>query len=96
MKKDNLITMASISSNAMLSTPEMVLKDALDSIGKTGSFKEGKQLLILALDRGEKGDDYNISFIQAGMNMSECIALCDISKTLFLTEMNYIPGSYNE
>jgi len=79
-----------------LANPKMVLEDALADVGKKGALAEGREVLVIALDRGKKGDDYSLGFYQAGMTMSECIALCEIAKTLFLTEMNYIPGSYNE
>lgn len=96
MRKDNIVNMGPRFNSGLLATPEMVLLDSLADVGKRGALKEGKQLLIIALDRGKKGDDYSISFNQAGMRMSDCIALLEISKTLFLTEMGYIPGSYNE
>jgi len=96
MRKGNIVNMASHFNSGKLANPEMVLQDALADIGKRGALKEGKNILILTLDQGKKGDGYSIGFYQAGMNMSECIALCDIAKTLFLTEMGYLPGSYNE
>ena len=93
---DKLISMADRLNNAKFATPENALREALLDIGVRGAFKEGKQLLVLALDRGSKDDKYSISFVQAGMSMSDCIGLCEIAKTLFLTEMEYIPGFYND
>jgi len=84
----NVESMASKANNGTMQTPEDALKDALSSIGKEGSFKEGKKLLILSLD--ETDGDYAISFIQAGMKMSECLTLCDIAKIVFLEQMNYV------
>ncbi|OEU65363.1 MAG: hypothetical protein BA863_01810 [Desulfovibrio sp. S3730MH75] len=52
------------------------------------AFKDGKKLLVLALDEGD-GSEYSISFIQSGMRMSQCLALCEAAKTLFLDEMGY-------
>lgn len=75
------------SSDARLWTPEHLLQDALgSSIGKRGAFENGKKMLILALD-----DDgqYSVSFMQAGMKMSECVALCEVAKSIFLAEMGY-------
>ena len=46
----NVESMASKANNGTMQTPEDALKDALSSIGKEGSFKEGKKLLILSLD----------------------------------------------
>ena len=85
---DKVESMAKYTSDATFQTPLQALEDAVNDIGKHGSFKNGKKLLILALD--DTSGEYKISFIQAGMKMSECLTLCDISKTLFLEEMGYI------
>ena len=91
MSDNKLVSLADRLNDSTLATPETALHEALQDIGTRGSFKSGKQLLILALDRGDDNDMYSISFRQAGMDMSECITLCEIAKTIFLTEMNYIP-----
>jgi hypothetical protein len=87
MSDDKVISMANKTGNAMMQTPEQALQVALTDIGKHGAFKEGKKLLILALDDNEQ---YSVSFIQAGMKMSECLTLCEVAKTIFLTKMEYI------
>jgi len=74
--------------NAFMHTIEDALNDAIKSVGKEGAFKDGKKVLILALD--ETDSNYSISFIQAGLKMSECVGLCETAKTIFLSEMNYI------
>lgn len=84
MSEDNIISMAQATGDAFKGSPEGALRDALNDIGKYGAFKEGKKLLILCLDQGEESDKYEVSFIQAGMKMSECLALCEISKSIFL------------
>ena len=71
-----------------MQSPQQALEAALNDIGKYGAFENGKKLLILALDDTQK--NYNVSFIQAGMKMSECISLCETAKTIFLREMDYI------
>lgn len=73
--------------NGMMVTPEQALTDALESIGKRGAFEKGKKILILGLD--DTDENFNISFIQAGMRMSECVAVCSCAKSLFKREMNY-------
>lgn len=93
MSDDTVISMADAACDGTLQTPEQALQDAFKYIDKQGAFKNGKKLLILSLDDTE--GNYTISFIQAGMKMSECLTLCDVAKTLFLTEMNYIPGAEN-
>lgn len=79
--------MSERSKSSLHTSPEDALKDALDELGKRGAFKDGKKLLILALDDTE--GNYNISYINAGMKSSEMVALCDISKSLFKEDMGY-------
>ena len=62
---------------------EDALKQALEEVGKRGAFEKGKKILIIALD---ESDGYSINWIQSGMKMSECLALCEVAKTQFLTE----------
>jgi len=45
------------------------------------------KILILSLDHSD--DEYNVNFHQAGMTMSECLALCDVAKSIMIKEMNY-------
>ena len=83
----DVVSMARAASNGTMQTPEQALQDALNDIGKNGAFKNGKKLLILALD--ESDEKYQISWIQAGMKMSQCVALCEIAKSLFKEDMGY-------
>jgi hypothetical protein len=46
-----------------------------------------KALVILL---NEKDGGYNACFIQAGMTCSQMIALLEVTKTMFLKDMNYI------
>ena len=79
--------MSKASNDGTLQSPEQALNDALSDVGKRGAFREGKKILIIALD---DSNQYSISFVQAGMKMSECLALCEVAKTLFLEEMGYV------
>lgn len=90
MTDDVVVSMAEVTGNGMQQSPEQALQDALDYVGERGAFKSGKKLLVLALDDNE--GIYHVNYIQAGMRMSECLALCRVAETLFLSEMNYIPG----
>jgi hypothetical protein len=83
-----VVSMAARANDATLQTPEQVLKEALTCIGKKGALKSGKKLLILALD--DTTENYDVSFMQAGMRMSECLTLTEVGKALFLTEMGYL------
>jgi len=85
---DNVKQISSKSGDGTMMDIKGALHDALQHVGEKGSFKNGKKILILALDDTE--ENYCISFIQAGMKMSECISLCETAKTIFLSEMNYI------
>lgn len=68
-----------------LYTPEQILQSAIDDIGKDGALKKGKKLIIACLDDTE--DNYRVSWYQCGMKMSECLTLCEITKSKFLDEM---------
>ncbi len=70
-----------------LRQPLDALEDAIASVGKNGALERGKKVLILALD--ETDGEYDVSFFQAGMHMSDMIALCDIAKSEFKREMGY-------
>jgi len=82
-----IISLSEATGDAGFQSPSQVLEAASKEIGERGAFKNGKKLLILALD-----DDgqYSVSFMQAGMKMSECLTLCEVAKTLFLSEMEYL------
>lgn len=84
---DNVISLSDKTGNAGFTSPRDALNDAIETIGKRGAFKDGKKLLILALD--DTQENFSVSFIQAGMRMSECNNLCDIAKSIFKGEMGY-------
>ena len=88
MSDDKVVSMAEKMDDARLWTPKQALEDALNDIGVRGAFENGKKILIIALD--ESDGQYETNYIQAGMSSSECVALCEIAKTIFLREMNYI------
>ena len=74
-------SMSAHTGDGTLRSPQQCLEECLEDIGKRGAFKDGKKLLVLCVD-DTKGD-YSISFAQAGMKMSECVTLCEISKSIF-------------
>jgi len=84
---EKVISMSKKASNGVMMSPEDALRDALSCIRKDGAFEKGKKLIVLAVD--DTDGDYSVSFIQAGMTMSQCIALCEVAKSIFLSEMNY-------
>ena len=88
---DNIVYISKATGDGTMQTPEMALNDALEDIRSgSGAFKNGKKLLILCVDDTE--ENYNLNWIQAGMTMSECLALCDVAKTRFLYQMGYSLG----
>ena len=87
MSDEKITSLADFTNDGSFSNPEQALQQALADLGKYGAFENGKKILILGLDDAE--ENYGVSFIQAGMTMSQCIALCEVAKTLFLREMNY-------
>jgi hypothetical protein len=85
------ITNISDKTNSALScSPEMTLKEALLDIRKQGALKEGKKILIVALDdTGSIGGDGRISWYQAGMREMELISLLEVAKSLFIREAGF-------
>ena len=84
----NIESIGRASGDGTMMRPEDTLKDALDSIGKEGSLKNGNKVLVLALD--DTHENFNITFFQAGMTMSQCLAVCETAKSIFLREMGYL------
>ena len=86
MSKLEVVTPISEDNGKMISTSD-TLKSALADIGERGALKEGRKVLVIALD--DNNEQYTTNFYQAGMSMSQCIALCEVAKSVFLNEMNY-------
>jgi len=84
-----VLSLSEHTGRSTLTSPEQALESALEMIGQRGAFEHGKKLMIIALD--DKEGQYGISFVQAGMRMSECVALCEVAKIEFLRQMNMIP-----
>jgi len=85
---ENVTSLGSVSGNGCHTSPMQALENAINDI-KEGYITPNK-ILILSLDTSLEG--YSTSFHQAGMRMSECIALCEVAKVRFLQEMEYIPN----
>ena len=84
----NVIDLSEKTGDAGMRSQKQALEDALSEIGKRGAFENGKKLIVLALD--DSDGQYSVSYVQAGMRMSECITLCEIAKSVFLKEIGYI------
>ncbi len=84
----NIIRLGDKTGNAEMQDPVELLKDAIKEYEEGGYFEGREKLLILSLD--DKEGEYSVSFMQAGMKMSQCVSLCEVSKAIFLKKMNYI------
>jgi len=84
-----VVSLAKKSGSGKLRTPKEALEEALNYIDQEGAFKAGKKLLIICLDEGIKTDEYHVSWVQAGMKMSQCVTLCEVAKMSLLEEMGY-------
>jgi len=81
----NLISLSEVTGHGTLRSPAQALDDAKQSTD--GAFANGKKVLIIALDDSE--GKYDVSFIQAGLHMSECLSLTEIAKDMFKQEMGF-------
>lgn len=87
---DKIVSLGEFADNAVMLTPEAVLKLALADIGVEGALEKGTKILIVALDETDlEGRGYDISWYQAGMKMSECLALTEVVKVRLLANMGY-------
>ena len=79
----DVINMHEYSSDARTWDAEQMLQDALHEL-RAGK-RSGKKAMILWLD--DSNDDYLVGFSQCGMNMPQCILLCEVGKDRFKQEM---------
>ena len=84
-KRSKISYIADKTGNSSDWTVTQMLQDALaDETIIDGTFD--KAVLIKLND---KNGDYHVGFSQAGLSMSECLALADIAKDLFKEQMGY-------
>jgi hypothetical protein len=78
------------SNNSAHITVRELLQDAIKYIDENPDSVAGRsrKALIIFLDDTE--GNYDTRFSQAGMKMSECVALCEIGKYPFLEQMKYV------
>lgn len=82
VEKDNVINLAIEKNDATMWAPKDALWLAIKDIENNQPvFGKAKKVLIIALDDTE--GNYETRFIQAGMKSSECLALCEVMKTVF-------------
>ena len=84
---DKVSNISKKSGDGTMQSPVMCLEEAIKDFGEDGVLSEYKKVLVLALN---DDDQYSVRFLQAGMRMSQCVTLCEVAKTVFLTEMEYI------
>jgi hypothetical protein len=85
----NVIDICKKKNDGNYTAPIQALEEAIKCLGKEGegAFTKGKKLIIICLD--DTDGNFHTSFINAQLKMSECIALCETAKQVFLSEMNY-------
>ncbi len=69
-------------------TPEQMLLDSLRRVQSGGDCHKVKKAMVIFLDDNDGA--YNTGFQQAGMRMSECVALCEVAKIKYLREMEIV------
>lgn len=79
MKK--VVSLGERTNDATMMRPEDALHGALDDIA-AAAITPTKVLVIMLNDKDGR---YETRFVQAGMKMSECVALCEIMKHNFIT-----------
>ena len=87
MADDNVVNLGEVTGHGTMRTPEEMLLEVLEDT-RNGAFKGYRKMLVLTLD--EEDERFKVYWCQAGMKMSQCLTLCEVAKTIFLTEMNYI------
>jgi hypothetical protein len=84
---DKIISLAQHANSALHRNPEQMLLEALKEV-REGAWTNNHKMLILTVD--EENDSYRLNWMQTGMRMSQCIAMCEVGKAKFMTEMGYI------
>ena len=82
---DKITSLGIATNNGRMMSPIDQLKQAIADI-EAGHI-DPDQILILSVNTK---DQYSVNFHQAGLKMSECLSLCEVAKTIFLTEMEYL------
>ena len=88
-----IISIADAAGSGTHRSPENMLEEALKEV-REGSWEGRKKMIVITVD--EDDDSYIVNWMQAGMRMSQCMALCEVAKVKFLTEMNYIKPNNGE
>ncbi len=87
----NVVDISKEAGNSMRTTEQM-LEEALEFIrdpeNSASCFVKAKKMLIISLDTSN--DMYFVNWMNAGMNMSQCVALCEVAKMQFIGEMEHI------
>ena len=71
-------------------TVRQLLQDVLEEIAseeKATQFEPYDKAIVICLDTSE--NQFRVSWFQAGMRMSECLALCDVAKSSLKREMGH-------
>ena len=86
--KSTVIRLAEKSDNANFWTVKEMLEDAVKDISEAEPDKLPTKAIVLTV--GDRNGAYDVHFVQAGMKMTEVLALLEVAKIKILKEMNYI------
>lgn len=87
MDSDKVVYLGEFSSNADMLTAEQTAQLTLDDLKKEGRWESMDKVLVIALD--DKNGNYDVSFRQCGMSMSDILALLEVLKSVALKHMGY-------
>ena len=93
---ENVISLSESCNDGTLQTPKQCLQSAAKTMSQGGELESVSRAMVLALD--DTNNQYRVSWFQAGMNMSQCLALLEVAKMQILHEMNFVadPNSIHE
>lgn len=69
-------------------TVKQLLEDELER-WNSPEWKDEQRPKAIILYLDDTSEQYQVGFAQANMEMSECVALCDVANAVFKKEMNY-------
>jgi len=84
---ENVTNLSDKTKNSKHWSAVQALEQAMHDHMTDGPMEDAKKVLILSLT--EIDGQYKVNFTQAGMKMSECVALTEVSKSMILEHMGY-------
>lgn len=80
--------LASECGNGKAMTPKQLLEKVLERIeNKEAVYKNATKAIVILLDDTDSDFPYSLAWHQAGMIMSQCVALCAVTQQKFFDQM---------